>query len=85
MRSRGRPLTTGPPQGLNPSLPPGARVTAHFPIQEPKRVRHYVADVRQAQQHQRYANDRVEYGDYLAVQGFRRYVTVTCKQIKTKN
>lgn len=67
MRSGRGPLTAGPPQGLDPSLPPGARVAAHFPIQEPKRVRHYVTDIRQAQQHEWYAHDRIEYGNYLAV------------------
>lgn len=77
VRSRGGPLTARPPQGLHPPLPSGARVATHFPVEEPERVRHDVADVRQAQQHQRYADDGVEYGDDLAVQRFRSDVTVT--------
>lgn len=78
MRSGGGPLTAGPPQGLHAPLPPGARVTAHLPVEEPERVGHYVTDVGQAQQHQWYADDRVEYRGYFPVQGFRRDVPVTC-------
>lgn len=45
MRSRGGPLTTGPPQGLNSSLPSGACVTTYFPIEESKGMGHDVADI----------------------------------------
>lgn len=77
VRSRGGPLTARPPQGLNASLSPGARVTTHFPVQEPERVRHDVADVRQAQEHQRYADNRVEYRHYFPVQRFRGDMAIT--------
>lgn len=77
MRSRSGPLTAGPPQGLHAPLSSGARVTTHFPVEEPEGMRHNIADVGQAQQHQRYADDRVKYRHYFPVQRFRSDMTVT--------
>jgi len=77
VRSRGGPLTAGPPQGLHAPLPSGTRVTAHLPVEKPEGMCHDVADVGQAQEHQRYTDDRVKYCHYFPVQRFRSDMTVT--------
>lgn len=53
-----------------------AHVAAHPPVQEPEGGRHDVPDVGQAQQHERDAQDRVEYRHHLARLRLRRDVPV---------
>jgi len=54
----------------------GAHEAAHAPVQESEALGHHVADVGQAQQHQRDARDGVQDGRHFAHLGFWRDVPV---------
>ena len=58
--------------------PPGADVAAHFPVQETEALRHDVADVGEAEQHQGDPQDGVEDGDHLPPLRLRRDVPIAC-------
>lgn len=77
VRSRRGPLTAGSPQGLDTPLSSGTRVATHFPIEKSKGMRHYVANIGQAQEHQRYTDNRIKYGGYFTVQCFRSDMSIT--------
>lgn len=54
-----------------------AKVAAHAPVQEAERGGHHVADIREAEQHQGNAKNRVEYRHHFAPRCFWGNVAVT--------
>ena len=61
---------------------PRADITTDSPVQEPEGLRHDVADVRQAQQHQGNPQDGVKDRHYFSPLCLGSYVPVTCKRQK---
>jgi hypothetical protein len=72
------PHTSAPPR-KSPLWLPGAHIAAHSPVQEPERLRHDIADIRQAQQHHGNPQDGVEDCHYFSPLCLRSYVSITCK------
>jgi len=57
----------------------------HLSVEEAKELSESVADVRQTQQHQRNADDRVRDTDDTTPERLRRNIPVTCKRQCTHN
>ena len=77
-RSIAGPHTSAPPRQPFLRLP-GADVATNSPVQEPEGLRHDVADVRQAQQHQGNPQDGVKDRHYFSPLCLGSDVPIACK------